>query len=270
MIYKDDNHTRYNTDDLNALLEAVARERITFTTRDYRGNEQSQSWSFSDVVGTIQSIQPLYGDCGLLALMGDSTLRVRTPAGLSEFPDLELAMIGAVGSGQLPTLVVESLLMGLGERGTKSNYRVRWYNVAEQAREVVKRLAERFPVRIMPRIEAPTEARKPSTPAKKLARLQSDSFYGAGGVLQGPDWAWRSGSRSPTERWKWRLEQCQEFYDRELTHRLGYAQKIRDLGGEPTPYETFPQFLRRMADEMEAASNEGYSKYAGRDQEVKR
>lgn len=253
MICSSNNHTRYNTGDLNALFDAAREIVLTYQVKSYyQSSPENKQWRFGSAVDSVESIQSLYGEEMPAVSMGDSVLKIKTVSGLSSHEDLQLAMLGQVSSGILPDSVVYDMLVVIACRACPSGYgHNRWAALQDQVREYAKCLAADHKIRIMPRIESPPESRKPLTREQKLKRMLSDSFYGSGGVLEGPSWAWRNGNRSPTGRWAWKLDDCQRYYERELSHRLGHAEKVRELGGEPTPYETFPQYLRRMADSLE-------------------
>lgn len=243
MIDKADNYTRYNTEDLNLILQAIGDLRFEYKTYGERIRIAAVNVPRGLRVG------PLYGEKGGLSRLGPSWLRVRTPPGLIEHLELGgLELLGFLSSepSLAPTDLVFSIVIDFAMGMSSYAYR----NYATQAVEAAREIASKHRLRVMDRLEA-TPDRTPLTPEQKLERLQSDSFYGPGGELEGPDWAWRSGSRCPTGKWEYRITAAQEYYERELAARNKYIRQIEDLGGEVVPYETFAQYLRRMADEME-------------------
>lgn len=52
-------------------------------------------------------------------------------------------------------------------------------------------------------------------------------------------------------KWESRIDDAMLYYNRERNHREKYRQKLLDLGESPNEYETFPEFLRRLADDYE-------------------
>jgi hypothetical protein len=257
-IEKENNRTRYNTEDLNALLAAVdGSVVIKYEVQNYYGwgTKKEQRTTTPEVGRDLCGAQPLYGWDSGVAYVTDMYLKLKTPKGLLEYPEYQLCMLGALGQQQAvaPNTFVAELVTALIEHSLRGNWQIkRSTGIAQQVQQAATAISHEHQLRVMDRIEAPPEARRGLTPDEKLARLQSDSFYGGGGVLEGPSWAWRSGQRCPTGKWEWRISSAQEYYERELEARTKYIKQIEKLGGAVKLYETFPEYLRRLADEMEA------------------
>lgn len=259
------NHTRYNTDDVNDLLEAINDTVVFFNTTDYRGNAQSVklNTNVSDIqslnyvsLNALESRGNSYGrrrrhsSRGEISASTHATLRIANPKVIAEHSEYQLAMLGAM-SGEHPVLPVE-VVKDVVKTILRS--RSRWQhdsNTEPLILQVAEQLSASHRIRIESSIQSGADARKPLTKEEKIERLQSDSFYGQGGQLEGPRWGYRCGYRAATGQWKYRIREAQRYYDTERDHRAQYAVKLKDLGVEPVPYETFSQFLRRMADEIE-------------------
>ncbi len=87
---------------------------------------------------------------------------------------------------------------------------------------------------------------------KRLTKAESEQFhrklYGNGGEM---------GGSSRTHQWYWRhkLSDAERAYAREWTRRDKYREKLAKKGvelGSNELNETFPQYLRRLADELES------------------
>jgi len=99
-------------------------------------------------------------------------------------------------------------------------------------------------IHILANIVDPPNKRK-LTQEQKIARSQA--LYGAGGTRLGTRWA----NPLLCHEWQLRIEGAREHYEKELTRVAHWEAKLIGLGAPPTPYETFAQYLRRMADSMD-------------------
>jgi hypothetical protein len=255
-IGKDNNHTRYNTEDLNEIFDALHGEQITYVGRPAQPPYRGGSSQTKTIKSPCVSVKALYGDPGGdIVYLTEETLKLRTPTALVGYEAYQLCMLGSLGQEQAvaPNMFVkgiaETVIASCLGRIYAEPSAMR--NIANQSAELASRISQEHSLRIMDRIECPPETRRQLTKEEKLARLLTDSFYGEGGLLEGPDWAWASGQRCPTGKWAYRIEAAQEYYERELAARNKYVKQIKELGGVPKPYETFPVYLRRLADEME-------------------
>jgi hypothetical protein len=270
-IGKDNNHTRYNTEDLNEIFDALHGEQITYVGRSgyvYRPNSGGSSQT-KTIKSPCVSVKALYGECmgkgrqsrghadssGDIVYLTEETLKLRTPTALVGYEAYQLCMLGSLGQEQAvaPNMfvkgIVETVITScLGHIWAEPSAK---QNIANQSAELATRISQEHQLRIMDNIECPPGARRRLSKEQKLARLLTDSFYGDGGCLEGPGWAWASGQRCPTGKWAYRIEAAQEYYERELAARNKYVKQIKELGGVPKPYETFPEYLHRLANAME-------------------
>jgi len=263
-VEKERNVTRYNTDDLNEILASVDEARIVYHITNYSGAGLIRLTSRERIIRVQREriirvpqlkVSPLFAS-GVTAYCTGETLKIRTPKALADDPDLALMTLGGLGQQVpvAPSIVVESIARAvmLQAFGGVCIYGDTRKEVSNLVRDLALELSKNHTLRVMDRIEAPEGARRKLTTEEALRRWKSDSFYGDGGVLEGPGWAWASGKRCPTGKWQYRIEGAQEYYERELAARTKYIARIKSLGGSVEPYETFPQYLRRLADEMEA------------------
>jgi hypothetical protein len=280
-IQKENNHTRYNTDDLNAILDKIrgrtvtnigthggasaGRKTLQMTWETGHGSGRSHG------SGRTLAVRPLVGerkshhyrrshvfpfsDVVHLSNAPDGVLSMASPRTLSERDEYKLQMLGALGCEQpkAPDFLLEEVIRAVFAWRIRSAY-VDHNDVSSVQQQVGKHIQEVMSsckLRVMLRVEAGPAARRVLTPDEKLARLQGSSFYGPGGALEGPSWAWRSGHRAPTGKWERRIWDAKAYFERERKARNKYVTQIEALGGTAVPYETFPEYLRRMANELE-------------------
>ncbi len=254
-VEKERNATRYNTDDLNEILASVDGVRIVYHTPSYGSGLPKRIEKIIEVPENLK-VSPLYGyGDSSTAYCTDMTLKIRTPKALADDPDLALMTLGGLGQQVpvAPTALVEFIARAVMKQMFSGTYLYGEAGIEaqEEISKIALEVAKNHTLRVMDRIEAPEGARRKLSTEEALRRWKSRGFYGDGGVLHGPDWAWRSGHRCPTGKWEYRIEAAQEYYERELAARTKYIARIKSLGGSVEPYETFPQYLRRLADEMD-------------------
>lgn len=111
-------------------------------------------------------------------------------------------------------------------------------------------VARTKPLRIMQKMQDRPPKSEPLTRAQRIDRYLG--FCGQGPVLRdlaGKHYL-RSGRRAC--EYQWRINGSAHYYEREKAYRDKYAEKAAALGATVVPYETWPEYLRRMADEYEA------------------
>ena len=256
MIETESNFTRWSTEDLNKLIE-VANEQ-TGTTKDYRGNARKVRLSLD----FPKKIVNLYGSDDFVS-MGEFTLKIATSRAVLSCDDEE-TVLRAIGplmkeKPEMPSFMKEQILRALVLRSHGWDYR----SCRENFDPVLSSVARKVSIQLRAGVEAGPRKRQVVSPeqkkANRIAKLKE--WYGAGGELEGPDWAWRSGHRSATGQWSYPIrEQAYYNYNRELLHRENHARELANLGVKVEPYETFPDYLRRLADELEA-TNRHYDAY---------
>jgi hypothetical protein len=289
MIERSQNKTRYNTDDLNLLWERVESFRLTDDRRFQEITRQAlQDTSYNrfrlppeglKVANLTQTAESssgrrhytrgirnwsFLGACThRLSHASDNYLRVQSVARLRENEDFGLATVVSTceETPVAPRALVVSILTTLADRAASGiRYRYKQTSIddkdlpllQEQVQRLIQAAANELTLRVMPRVESPEGSKHiPKTREEKIERLMSDSFYGPGGVLKGPRWAWRSGSRAPTRKWSIRIDSAQEYYERELVARMKHAETLRKLGVEPPPYQSFAEYLRQCANDIE-------------------
>lgn len=261
MITDNKNFTRYETEDLNALIHALGSVQASYTYQDYRNNNCSGIFTpnvsnFTTVryigMGELEKAQQRNrwrnrrSHVGNYAMITGNGLKILNPMELAKFDELAYFTLANIENPVLPAPVLQEIV----ELIVSYSLRIRYTGVVPE--EVKKKVCEEVladaSIRINPKPNNPGAKRIKLTKEEKIERLQSDSFYGEGGVLEGPDWAWRSGSRSPTRKWTSRIEESRRYYDREKQSRERHADALRALGVEPKPYQTFSEFLRNYAD----------------------
>jgi hypothetical protein len=255
------NLTRYSTADLDALVEVILV-----------GSEGTPGKFYTDIRVEYWNDGSRYGDedpydrfdreeyvqkprikntWGQVVL---PPVRLASPKTLTDYMS-DLQVLASMTQGFMPEQVVRQFMLAVAQRSHRAQggYRNRRAEAPDWAVALVTRLAQErnLPkVRILPQVESP-QARRKLTKEERIDRYLSDGFYGSGGELEGPSWAWASGDRSPTGKWANRIYDAREYYRRELYARQKYLPKLRDLGVEPEPYESFSDYLRRMADKFE-------------------
>jgi len=257
-ISKEDNHTRWNTDDLNNFVAAVqeCRHRFEYVS----GGEDVEITKVENLYGSTET-----GRLGeTFVKYGTSVLKLRSSTflegednGLHNQEKMEFVAAFCDDPIVMPAFMKRDLFLAL----TRTNHRFvgvpRWRRVAPDHDAMTRDflLVENVAIRLMPKVEAGPNARnrlsEEEKKAQQIARYRN--WYGEGGELVGVDWGWRTGHRAATGQWKWPIEAtCRYFYETELAARNQHARKIVDLGGEaPPPYENYSDFLRRMADELD-------------------
>jgi hypothetical protein len=240
MIDPTTNHTRYNTDDLNAFVEACCLS-VKVTVNEYNYNQRKNTRQEVYMGTSFEPESVFYGKDSDDFRMTPSCLRIPSPGRILEEGDGDLSYLAALSEDRLP----ESLVRHVAESAIRQYVKARRYSV----------VSVEIPELDLPqiRIEKNVQSgpRKKCTKEEKIARLMSDGFYGPGGKLNGPEWAWRCGHRAPTAKWAYRIHDAAVYYEREKEHRETHAVALRKLGVEPRPYESFADYLRGIADKID-------------------
>lgn len=240
MIDRSDNHTRYNTEDLAGLLEELSESnllgmrnmRISSVRCMSNTNKKTTRRRRSFATGTLAFIK-----------LGDTSLHIATLRSIGAVKEHQLEMMAH--PNHLPVSVVREIVIGVAGRFCR-------YDVAASSvLSVANELATKHSIRIENRIERGPSRTKKLTVDEKIKRLQSNSYYGEGGVLLGAPSGTRSSHRSSSDLWKTRIRQANRYYDRELSAKMKHASGLKALGAKVEPYETFSEYLRRCADEIE-------------------
>lgn len=263
MISKDRNFTRYNTEDLNIILDTFHNWNCCFSYTDW--NNRPMMARLNTDVSDIECVktapvdmrltEPYRGrkrTCVGSGIIGvsRSTLSIRSPRGLMK-GDLTLAMVAAEASGEMPSAVIVEIFLNLYAHF--NNRRTEDFNTkgSQKLKEFVEENVPKLRLRLEKKSEAGSSRNPPLTKEQKIERLLSDSFYGQGGELRGPFWGYKTSRRAATGQWLSRIRDAACYYKTERDAREVHAEKLRTLGHEPEPYETFSDFLRRVADEYD-------------------
>ena len=242
MIDPTTNHTRYNTDDLNAFIEACCVP-VKVTVREYSYIASTRTTQ-KNVVTINTSFRPesvYYGRDRDDFYLTPDCLRIPSPTRILVEGDGDLSYLAALSEDRLP----ESLVRYVAGNAIRKYVRSRRHSV--ESIEIPE--LDLPQIRIHKNIQS--GPRKKCTKEQKVARLMSDGFYGPGGKLNGPEWAWRCGHRAPTAKWAYRIHDAAVYYEREKEHRETHAEALRKLGVEPPPYESFADYLRGIADKID-------------------
>ena len=268
MIFKDQNHTRFNTDDLNAIMAAIEEQNFTMVSTDHYQRQVAYTVQFENHIRKVVTASEEQISRSPRRrrhqVEGSNVARVNKKAGLLQILSLRalkedsqhaLALVGCLASETpvLPTSVAQTLIRTMMSGAlTMAPYRATFSDeLKRHLQSKIEEIATKIPIRIMPKVESGPVRRVKKTKEEKIEKLYSDSFYGTGGILEGPNWAWASGSRCPTGKWRNRISQAYYYYERELKARELHMQKLIDIAETPTRYESFAEYLRRMADEIE-------------------
>lgn len=244
MIDRSENYTRYNSEDLAGLMEELSESNlpgirnIRFTSVKYMSKIQSSHRRRRKAFNT-----------GAVAFvkLGDTCLHIATLSKIAEVKQYQLEMMAS--PNHLPHSVVHEIVVQVASRFARYDVSV------SSVMAVADDLAGKHSIRIENRIErGPAKTRK-LTVDEKIKRLQSNSYYGEGGKLLGAPSGTRCGHRANSWLWHDRIRQANRYYDRELAAKMKHAGKLRELGVKVHAYETFPEFLRRHADEIENNSH---------------
>lgn len=262
------NHTRWSSADLEEFIRELGEVEV-YCPAD-PNNRYAHPRTYHGHPGKelhLRNIRLLTGGgSDDLVKVGENTLHLRSPRWLADSGLQPLETLAASVADVAPKFFLQEIGVALfrealGVKGRSGRY---YFQSNDHQTMVYAAIAKRVndaieavPVRVLGRIEAGPEARRVRTTEEKIERLRSDSFYGSGGVLEGPRWGYSVGHRAATGQWAGRISSARDYYDTELGARENHAATIRKLGGEVVPYETFPQYLRRVADEMEKAETEG-------------
>lgn len=176
-------------------------------------------------------------------------------APVSELPDSEpLHALASAADGLFLPVRVRKDLVEWALTCHETRYWSRWnknnrpdHGKAKWAWDVVRDIA----IPITDRIRDPYRRLTQQQQIERLTEL-----YGAGGELAGVGWGYRKGHRSGTWQWHGRVEDARAYYENERDARMEYGAKLKKLGVEVEPYETFPEYLRRMADLFEKGKNQ--------------
>lgn len=264
MITDNKNFTRYETEDINALVHAVGSVRAQYTYQDYRNN--TISGIYTPNVSNITTVRYIgmtelekaqqrnrwrnrRSHVGKYAIVTGTGLKILNPNELSKFDELAYFTLANVENPVLPAPVLQEVV----ELIVTYSLRTRYSGVVPDTvkQQVCNEVLADASIRINPKPSNPGAKRVKLTKEEKIERLQSDSFYGEGGVLEGPDWAWSSGGRAPTRKWTSRIHEAMQYYEREKNARERHAEALRALGVEPKPYQSFSDFLRDYAAELD-------------------
>jgi hypothetical protein len=243
------NNTHYNTDDLmynlDLMLEALNdRHQATFEISSVRyakcGEVEDGLLHLDREINRKHHLKYSYRGASSWFI----PLRLRPK---SEFygalSDMEKLAIASLEQPVVPVSLVEKIWEWMAK-----DYSRAWYPTGSKA---LYPDLEFKPIRIMSKRD---QQYKPSTPEERAQRIAG--WYGTGGQLEGPSWGWRSGHRSATGEWYDPLEKSRKAYEREREHREVHRATLCSMGVEVKPYETFPEWLRRRADELERQKRE--------------
>lgn len=238
MLTPEKNQTHYHTDDLNTLIQDWHRHLTNLGVSPHHLAE----------VHALRYVRLAEGAYVARLVRGWQTMMVSRPSTIVKSDPL-LAM-GTLCSDQpiMPEGMLKAVLRAvcgntwkmreiqtvLTGRQTSMDAEMQVFLTDRKVR-VIKRKAE--------------HKRPPRTKEQKIERLQE--LYGEGGVLSGPRWAYASGHRAPTYRWADKVAEARKFYDRELTARSRFERKLNDLGVQVEPYQTYAEYLRMIADELD-------------------
>jgi hypothetical protein len=221
------NHTRYATEDLQQIIDAAMVHVQT--------KQQGQKSSRTDAPLLVEY---RYGTKdGKLVSLGKTTLK------LASLTDLWVAYplhgIGSVeGMVHLPSQVNQQLGDVILEWG------LRWGFKHSQTQPPYGKLQQQL-AKIMVRILPEVVDKKP--PSRKLSAdermVKLMERCGPGGKLDSVGMEY--------DRWSEKIKDGRIRYERELAYRDKYRSKILQAGGFVQPYETFADYLRRTALEID-------------------
>jgi hypothetical protein len=239
---KDKNKTRYNTEDLQKLLldlydlridgRAILRAGKITSVEYFRPASMEKRTSRRRYRGRGRDYPSRY------ASVGDTVLKIASPSCLAKVPSCQMELLTGVLPREILFEAVTQIISASMPYSTTSKA------IDRLANEVV----DNHSVQVMERVERGAASRFKLTPQQRIDRLQSPSFYGMGGQLLGAPGGTRNGVRSSSARWKWRIAGAKRYYDRELASRMQHKPALEQCGVQVKPYESFAEYLRRLAD----------------------
>ena len=231
-VFVGKNYTPYHTEQLAALLSAIA----SFRGNSYyygKLNHVNQGNQFS------YRIEPLRtkGDDERLIAIGKKVIRILPPNKLfARFPVASLGLAAQTGEDspvKLPGVIVSALL----EAAVLETYSI-WTVSRFDLRAKQAWLAQAQEDLTLTVFDKPLDKKPPS---KKLSRGEkvdrARKQYGQGGELDYDNVRL--------------LERMAHDYAKEKARREKWGEKLKAMGEPVLPYESFPDFLRRIADQAE-------------------
>lgn len=242
-VYLGANHTKYDTEDLYSLLSAVAGFSYTSGPR-YSRSPRGLKHTGNDISTSSETlpyrVEVLYDKSSRLAAVGKKVIRIAPPRKIFESLPLDgLAYAGMKpeeGVRSLPKRAVGELAEAFldelfGKRHQRSRTLEQYRDVAEWRAEVEEHLFLRVHPKTVDKKKAPpkkTQAEKIEAAWQRYGRGESIDY----GFVRA-------------------LERLSKQYNRELIRKRKWGEKLEKLGETPHPYESFPDFLRRIADQAE-------------------
>jgi hypothetical protein len=221
------NHTRYATEDLQQIIDAAMVHVQT--------KQQGQKSRRTD---TPLLVEYRYGTKdGKLVSLGKTTLK------LASLTDLWVAYplhgIGSVeGMVHLPSQVNQQLGDVILEWGLRWGFKQ--FQTQPPYEQFQQQLAK-IKVRILPEVVDKKPPARKLTDDERMAKLLERCGPGGQLVSVGTEF----------DRWGDHMKTARIRYERELDCRDKYRSKVLQAGGFVQPYETFADYLRRTALEID-------------------
>lgn len=262
------NRTRYDTEDLDRIYIWIAKQIRKFWVEAPEWAEKNQDmlprWvklgptRRNDVPPEPKAFKVLYwtqraeGDEEEEHVRpydnSSTNLAIESLNKMKESRELWSLTLSRSGAS-LPTSVVYDIILFFVNKLTKEfHLSTRYYRVGLRLQEIREEvlggaMRQGFSVRIHSRIRDP---RPKATKERTNQRLLDE--YGRGGILIG-------GSRDPEWCWLEPIDKACKHYEREYERRQGWRKKCEAAGLEVEPYETWAEFLRRIANDWERRNN---------------
>ena len=223
------NYTRYKTDDLLRLFGMI--ERTTRKMNRTNGNFMRLLRSRTATGWTLEESDQAEIKKVKIFVPSPESIYQLYPAEALTTPD------------RIP---LDALLLNFALPLTAEVLRttVSWLERNGQASPLLREAiqAENIELHVLPaKVEKPPPSRKLNE-AEKRQRLRE--LYGSGGELAHPG----SGRGAS---WQYEFQSTRRRYEAELARRMNHRSKLLEIGESVPLYETWPEFLRRLADEHE-------------------
>lgn len=239
MVSVGKNHTPYDTEQLRELLSAVA----SFEYREESVRSQYQRYprfNRNNRARVTYKIEPLYGTDELVSI-GKTVIRIAAPKRLFEhFPLAGLAVAVTYGQADEPMPLPPRMLGEVAEQLLcKAFSDFSWRQRGNAQIRDVQTWRDGLEKELHLLVHSTARDKKPASPKRtkteKVDRMWT--HYGQGGEVD-------SGYTGQIER----LAEC---YSKELKRKQKWGEKLKAAGEIVPPYESFPEFLRRIANQAE-------------------
>lgn len=216
------NYTRYDTESILDILEAIHEAASQKTT----SGSSYVSWTVRRALLGLDKIEYLATSDDRLATIGRRVIRIKRPEAI--FDEYPMEALACAGSNELGTSLTRLVMAELVLNSCGTYYAQQMTLPGDMTITIHDKVVDK---------------KAKASRSDKVRHMHRE--YGDGGVLT-------PGSRVGYNDWDTYLDRALEKYMPELERRNKWGDKLRKAGVEPVPYEKASEWLRRMANQLEA------------------